>query len=118
MKRRLRCVKSIILFAILAGLYPHLYAAPRGQLAISRSEYLDRARAIWTAQMIGLMTGLLFEHKPASVLSDTPLVQPRGFAPVDLTTYRKQPVIVRLYDFILVPNLQAGNSYWRHIEVQ
>ena len=57
MKRRLRCVKSIILLAILTGLYPHPDAAPRGQ-------------------------------------------------------------IVRLYDFILVPNLQAGNSYWRHIEVQ
>src|SRR6202041_471766 len=57
MKRRLRCVESIILLAILTALYPHFDAAPRGQLE-------------------------------------------------------------RIYDFIFVPNLQAGNSYWRHIEVQ
>jgi hypothetical protein len=93
MKRRLRCVKSIILLAILAAIYPHLDAAPRGQLVISRSEYLDRARAIWTAQMIGQMTGLLFEHKPASVLSDTALVQPKGFAPVDDDYYYEMVAI-------------------------
>jgi ADP-ribosylglycohydrolase len=97
MKRRLRCVKSIILLAILACLYPHLDAAPRGQLVISRSEYLDRARAIWTAQMIGQMTGLLFEHKPASVLRDTPLVQPRGFAPVD-DDYYYEMVAIRAFE--------------------
>jgi ADP-ribosylglycohydrolase len=97
MKRRLWWVKSIILLAILAGLYPHLDAAPRGQLVISRSEYLDRARAIWTAQMIGQMTGLLFEHKPASALRDTPLVQPRGFAPVD-DDYYYEMVAIRAFE--------------------
>ena len=37
---------------------------------------------------------------------------------LDLANYAKKSVVVRLYDFILVPNLQAGNSYWRRIEVQ
>ena len=37
---------------------------------------------------------------------------------LDLANYAGKSVVVRLYDFILVPNLQAGNSYWRHIEVQ
>ena len=29
---------------------------------------------------------------------------------VDLTTYRKQPVVIRLYDLVLVPGHEAGNS--------
>jgi len=37
---------------------------------------------------------------------------------LDLAAYRKQHVIVRLYDLVLVPNHYAGNSYWRHIELQ
>jgi hypothetical protein len=37
---------------------------------------------------------------------------------VDLSAYRKQRVIVRLYDLVLVPNHYVGNSYWRHIEFQ
>ncbi len=43
-------------------------SALRNHVVMSRAEYLDRAKAIWTAQMIGQMTGMLFEHKPASVL--------------------------------------------------
>jgi hypothetical protein len=37
---------------------------------------------------------------------------------LDLSTYKKQRVVVRLYDLVLVPNHYAGNSYWRHIELQ
>jgi hypothetical protein len=37
---------------------------------------------------------------------------------LDLSAYKKQRVVVRLYDLVLVPNHYAGNSYWRHIEVQ
>ena len=47
--------------------------------------------------MIGQMTGMLFEHKPASVLVDTPLVQPKGFAPVD-DDYYYEMVAVRAFE--------------------
>jgi hypothetical protein len=56
---------------------------PRGTLTITRSEYVDRAKAIWFAQMIGQLTGLEFEHKEASVLKNTPLVHAQGFAEPD-----------------------------------
>ena len=72
-------------------------SALRNQLVMSRAEYLDRAKAIWTAQMIGQMTGMLFEHKPASVLVDTPLVQPKGFAPVD-DDYYYEMVAIRAFE--------------------
>ena len=82
-------ISSMLLVLYLGFFARAVYSAsprdpsPPNQLVMSRAEYLDRAQAIWTAQMIGQMTGMLFEHKPASVLVDTPLVQPRGFAPVD-----------------------------------
>jgi hypothetical protein len=34
---------------------------------------------------------------------------------VDLAVYKKQPVVIRLYDLVLVPNHEAGNSYWRNV---
>lgn len=37
---------------------------------------------------------------------------------VDLAAYKNKPVVIRLYDLVLVPNHYAGNSYWRHIEIQ
>jgi hypothetical protein len=37
---------------------------------------------------------------------------------VDLAAYKQQSVVIRLYDFVLVPNHYAGNSYWRQIEVR
>jgi hypothetical protein len=37
---------------------------------------------------------------------------------LDLATYRKQSVVIRLYDLVLVPNHQAGNSYWRGLQLQ
>jgi hypothetical protein len=37
---------------------------------------------------------------------------------LDLSAYKKQHVVVRLYDLVLVPNRNAGNSYWRHVELQ
>jgi hypothetical protein len=36
---------------------------------------------------------------------------------VDLTAYKRQTVVVRLYDLVLAPNHYAGNSYWRHLRV-
>jgi hypothetical protein len=72
-------------------------AAHPGQLVISRSDYEDRVRAIWTAQMVGQMTGLLFEHKVASVLKDTPLVLGKGSAPVD-DDYYYEMVAIRAFE--------------------
>ncbi len=36
---------------------------------------------------------------------------------LDLRAYSKQAVVIRLYDLILVPTHEAGNSYWRKLEV-
>lgn len=37
---------------------------------------------------------------------------------LDLAAYRKQSVVIRLYDLVLVPNHHAGNSYWRGLQLQ
>jgi hypothetical protein len=37
---------------------------------------------------------------------------------LDLAAYKKQSVVIRLYDLVLVPNHQAGNSYWRDLQLQ
>jgi len=36
----------------------------------------------------------------------------------DLSAYKNQSVVIRLYDLILVPGHEAGNSYWRKLEIQ
>jgi hypothetical protein len=66
-------------------------------LILSHAEYLDRVQAIWTAQMIGQMTGLRFEHQPASVLPTTPLTHPSGSAPVD-DDYYYEMVAIRAFE--------------------
>ena len=37
---------------------------------------------------------------------------------IDLSAYRKQTVVIRLYDLVLVPNHYAGNSYWKNVELR
>jgi hypothetical protein len=37
---------------------------------------------------------------------------------LDLSGYKRQHVVVRLYDLVLVPDHYAGNSYWRRIKIQ
>jgi hypothetical protein len=37
---------------------------------------------------------------------------------VDLSAYRKQPVVIRLYDLVLLSNGMAGNSYWRKLDLR
>jgi hypothetical protein len=66
-------------------------------LRLSREEYLDRVRAIWTAQMIGQITGLRFEHRPASTLPVTPLTHLPGYAPVD-DDYYYEMVAIRAFE--------------------
>jgi hypothetical protein len=66
-------------------------------LRLSREEYLDRVQAIWTAQMIAQMTGVRFEHQPASTLPLTPMTRLPGYAPVD-DDYYYEMVAVRAFE--------------------
>jgi hypothetical protein len=66
-------------------------------LSLSRAEYLDRVQAIWTAQMIAQLTGVRFEHQPASTLPVTPMTHLPGHAPVD-DDYYYEMVAVRAFE--------------------
>ena len=66
-------------------------------LLLSRAEYLDRVQAIWSAQMIAQMTGVRFEHQPASTLPFTPMTHVPGRAPVD-DDYYYEMVAVRAFE--------------------
>jgi hypothetical protein len=66
-------------------------------LLLSRDEYRDRVQAIWTAQMIAQMTGVRFEHQPASTLPLTPMTHLPGYAPVD-DDYYYEMVAVRAFE--------------------
>src|ERR1700677_930212 len=91
----------IVLFAVAAYSKPAVRAAAAEasatSLRLSREEYLDRVRAIWTAQMIGQITGLRFEHRPASTLPVTPLTHLPGYAPVD-DDYYYEMVAIRAFE--------------------
>jgi hypothetical protein len=93
--------QSIGSFALLAAVAfnagaGYAASAPR-ELAMTKSEYLDRVKAIWMAQMIGQLTGLVFEHKTASVLKDTPFVRGKGFALPD-DDYYYEMVAIRAFE--------------------
>jgi len=66
----------VVLFTCVADPSHRVHAASNerssSMLSLSRAEYLDRVQAIWTAQMIAQMTGVRFEHQPASTLPVTP----------------------------------------------
>jgi hypothetical protein len=76
---------------------PQPESAGRGVLVMSRTDYLDRVRAIWTGQMIGQWTGGFFEHKVASVLENTPFHPGNGYAPVD-DDYYYEMVTIRAFE--------------------
>ena len=99
-----RPAKPVALLAILLSVWASMdatasYASSlrKDRLVMSRAEYLDRAKAIWMAQMIGQLTGLEFEHKPASVLKNTPLVHGQGFAETD-DDYYYEMVAIRAFE--------------------
>jgi len=66
-------------------------------LILSHTEYLDRVRAIWTAQMIAQATGVRFEHQVASVLKQTPPTPLHGHAAVD-DDYYYEMVAIRAFE--------------------
>ena len=37
---------------------------------------------------------------------------------LDLSNYRNRNVVIRLYDLVLVPGHEAGNSYWKNLQVR
>jgi hypothetical protein len=37
---------------------------------------------------------------------------------LDLSPFKGQAVVIRLYDLVLVPNREAGNSYWKNLELR
>src|ERR1700734_1353328 len=106
----------IVLFAVAAYSKPAVRAAAAEasatSLRLSREEYLDRVRAIWTAQMIGQITGLRFEHRPASTLPVPPLTHLPGYAPVD-DDYYYEMVAIRAFEKygIRLPVEQLGQQW-------
>lgn len=104
MKLKSRLKLSIVLVAAVLVSTPcagatvsHPDSAKPQRLVLSRAEYMDRAKAIWMAQMIGQWTGLLFEHQVASVLKDTPLRPAKGYAPID-DDYYYEMVAIRAFE--------------------
>jgi hypothetical protein len=102
--RRIALVTSFLIAAASARMHAgqsasakssHEHAA--GSLVLSHVEYLDRVQAIWTAQIIGQITGVRFEHQPTSVLQETPPSQVHGHAPVD-DDYYYEMVAIRAFE--------------------
>src|SRR5882757_5898144 len=93
------CMLLIVLCSYLTTGSSSACASPvqKGRLVMSQSEYLDRVNAIWMGQMIGQLTGLRFEHRTASVLSNTPWVHGKGFAETD-DDYYYEMVAVRAFE--------------------
>lgn len=83
--------RSPILIASMALLLTATASAAgpaRAELALTRADYTDRVRAIWTGQIIAVLVLLEFEHKTASVLpiKSCPMTwegKLATFAPVD-----------------------------------
>jgi hypothetical protein len=101
MSRKVRSIKvltcMLLSLVMSAGTASSQAKLRKTQLQLSRAEYLDRVQAIWTAQMIGQRTGLLFEHLPASVLKNTPLIAGKGFAEID-DDYYYEMVAIRAFE--------------------
>jgi hypothetical protein len=67
-------------------------------LELDRQKYLERARAVWTAQMVAQQMALPFEHKPAAVAEVSSYPRPVSFVPLDDDWY---------YEMILLQALEA-----------
>jgi ADP-ribosylglycohydrolase len=97
--------ESFLFIVVLLVCAAHSQNAPRvastrplsKTLVLSRVEYLDRVKAIWTAQMIAQITGLRFEHQPASTLPVIPMTHLPGYAPVD-DDYYYEMVAIRAFE--------------------
>jgi hypothetical protein len=59
------------------------------------------------------------------IIEGSPITQPAAPSErhwehirLDLGPYKNEPVVLRLYDLVLVPHRYAGNSYWRGIALE
>ena len=90
----------LCLVALFTSAAPTPHAAQESSsrsLLLSHADYVDRVQAIWMAQMIGQITGVRFEHQPASTLPVTPLTHLPGYAPVD-DDYYYEMVAIRAFE--------------------
>ena len=90
----------LCLVALFTNAAPTPHAAQESSsrsLLLSHADYVDRVQAIWMAQMIGQITGVRFEHQPASTLPVTPLTHLPGYAPVD-DDYYYEMVAIRAFE--------------------
>ncbi len=112
----LNLVSILPLFLILAGAQTAAAAAAKHStsktLELSHAEYLDRVQAIWTAQMIGQMTGVRFEHRQASVLPVTPLSKLPGYAPVDDDYYYEMVALRAFEKYGITLTVQQLGEQW------
>jgi len=59
-------IMSLLRIIFLSGMsFSTIYAADT--LQISKSQYIQKIRAMWTGQIVAVQMGLQFEHKPAAV---------------------------------------------------
>jgi hypothetical protein len=84
----------------------------KGRLVISAVEYRDRARAIWLGQMIGQLTGLRFEHRPASVLANTPFRRGEGYALPDDDYYYEMVALRAFEKYGINMTVQQLGAQW------
>src|SRR5258708_1077745 len=96
--------RSLLCVAVIFACAAHSLAAQAESterssswIVLSHAEYLDRVRAIWTAQMIAQMTRVRFEHQPASAVPVTPMTHLPGYAPVD-DDYYYEMVALRAFE--------------------
>jgi ADP-ribosylglycohydrolase len=84
----------------------------KGRLVISEVEYRDRARAIWLGQMIGQLTGLRYEHRPASILANTPLRRGEKYALPDDDYYYEMVALRAFEKYGIDMTVQQLGAQW------
>jgi hypothetical protein len=106
---------SLLLCAVTLCAAPELSlgsTVKNGHLVISVTEYRDRAHAIWMGQMIGQLTGLEFEHRTASVLTNTPLVHGIGYAEPDDDYYYEMVALRAFEKYGINMTVQQLGAQW------
>jgi hypothetical protein len=73
---------KLLLMLLLSGLLVRPVGAQQ-TFTISKKEYEEKVQAIWLAQMLGVIMGWQFEHKPAAVAWVDEFPKPYEYAPMD-----------------------------------
>ncbi|MDX2151298.1 MAG: ADP-ribosylglycohydrolase family protein [Bryobacteraceae bacterium] len=93
-----------------------LFAA-NGEVKITRAAYLDRVRAVWTAQLIAVQIGWAFEHKPAAVSWIDNYDRPMGPAPIDDDWYYEMVLLKALEEKGVGLTVDQLGDYWDRYNV-